>query len=248
MALVVKSPERRPAAVPTSCWSPVVPSAWKHLGTELEHANGISTRLIAADLSQRSSWDPVADETSSLDVGLLAACAGFGTSGLFLNTDSQTELNMLYLNCDAVLALTKIFAERLVKRRRGGIVLISSLLAFQGVQNAANYTATNAYVRSLAEGLHGELAHLRIDILASAPGAVESSFAGRANMAMGRAADAAVVAKETLDALGKTMTVLRGLLAKIMVGSLSTLPRAGRIAIMGRIMSGMTKRQSNDKA
>ena len=52
----------------------------------------------------------------------------------------------------------------------GGIVLMSSLVAFQGVPRAANYAATKAYVQSFAEALRLELKPLGVDVIASAPG------------------------------------------------------------------------------
>jgi short-subunit dehydrogenase len=45
----------------------------------------------------------------------------------------------------------------MVHRGRGGIVLLSSIVAFQGAPNAAHYAATKAYVQTLSEGLHVEL-------------------------------------------------------------------------------------------
>ena len=40
--------------------------------------------------------------------------------------------------------------------RKGAIVLLSSMVAFQGVPNAANYAASKAYVQSLGNGLARE--------------------------------------------------------------------------------------------
>jgi short-subunit dehydrogenase len=59
---------------------------------------------------------------------------------------------MIDVNCLAVAALAHHFGNRFAKAGRGGLVLMSSLLAFQGVPGAANYAATKAYVQSLAEG------------------------------------------------------------------------------------------------
>ena len=44
-------------------------------------------------------------------------------------------------------------ARRFAAQRRGGLVLMSSLLAFQGVPRAATYAATKAFVTSLTESL-----------------------------------------------------------------------------------------------
>jgi len=66
-------------------------------------------------------------------------------------------------------------------------VLLSSLLAFQGVPRAANYAATKAWAQTFAEGLQGELGPCGVDVIACAPGPVHSGFAAVADMKMGAA-------------------------------------------------------------
>ncbi len=213
------------------------------LGSELEKNHGIKTLSIAVDLATRGGVDTLVARTAELDVGLLVACAGFGTSGPLLEGDLETELQMIDVNCRAVVALTHVFGRRFVTRKRGGLVLMSSLVAFQGVPRAAHYSATKAYVQSLAEGLRLELGPLGVDVLASAPGPVHSGFAARASMTMGLAQSPREVAAATLGALGKTGTVRPGWLAKLLEASLKFLPRWGRVRMMGVVMRGMTLRQ-----
>ena len=52
-----------------------------------------------------------------------------------------------------MLALASHLGPRLVKRGRGGVVFMGSLLAFHGTPLAANYAAIKAYVQTLEEGL-----------------------------------------------------------------------------------------------
>lgn len=174
-------------------------------------------------------------------MGLLVASAGFGTSGPFLEGALEQELGMIDVNCRALAELSHVFGNRFVARKRGGLVLMSSLVAFQGVPRAANYAATKAYVQSFAEGLQLELAPHGVDVLASAPGPVHSGFTARASMTMGFAQTPREVAGSTLAALGKTGTVRPGLLAKLLELSLQFLPRWGRVRMMGLVMSGMTR-------
>src|SRR5262245_10583178 len=176
----------------------------------------ISTRVVAADLAHSLGIEAVTSATQALDVGLLVAAAGFGTSGAFLAADLERELRLLDVNCRAPLLLAHHFGRRLAARGRGGIVLLSSILAFQGVPQTAHYAATKAYVQSLAEALGRELGPLGVDVLASAPGPVASGFAGVANMRYGTSVPAAVVARETLDALGHRRTVRPGWLSKVL--------------------------------
>lgn len=210
------------------------------LGAELSLRHGIETRSVAVDLAQRAGVDTLLDATRDLDVGLLVAAAGFGTSGEFLEADLETELAMIDLNCRAVASLSHAYGRRFVARGRGGIVLLSSLVAFQGVPRAANYAATKAYVQSLAEGLRPELAPRGVDVVASAPGPVNSGFAARASMKMSMAQTPAEVARGTLAALGRWGTVRPGFLARFLELSLSFLPRWGRVRMMGVVMKGMT--------
>jgi uncharacterized protein len=210
------------------------------LADHISATHGRQTRIIQADLATAEGFEAVAQQTSDLDVGLLVAAAGFGTSGPFLNADEATETEMLMVNCRALLANTLHFARRFTARRRGGIVLLASLVGYQGTPRAAHYAATKAYVQTLAEALHVELKPQGVDVLASAPGPVHSGFAERAGMKMGAAVTPADVAHETLDALGRKITVTPGLLSKILTYSLMPLPRWMRTRIMGQVMSGMT--------
>jgi short-subunit dehydrogenase len=121
---------------------------------------------------------------------------------------------------------------------------MSSLLAFQGVPRAANYAATKAFVQTFAEGLRLEMAPLGIQVLACAPGPIQSGFAERARMQMDFADKPTNVAQATLNALGRRGTVRPGLLSKTLEASLAPLPRFARSQIMARVMAGMTKGQT----
>lgn len=210
------------------------------LGAELTARYGVETRSAVVDLAEKSGVAMLIEVTRDLDIGLLVAAAGFGTSGEFLSADIENELGMIDVNCRAVAALAHAFGQRFVGRGRGGLVLLSSLVAFQGVPRAANYAATKAYVQSLAEGLRIELAPHGVDVLASAPGPVNSGFAARASMTMSFAQSPAEVARGTLAALGRWGTVRPGFLARFLELSLSFLPRWGRVRMMGVVMKGMT--------
>lgn len=218
--------------------------ALDQLATELFEQYGIDTLVIHADLSDEGAINSVLTATNPLEVGLLVASAGFGTSGLFIELPLERELNMLDVNCRAVVAMSHHFGQRFAAQGHGGIILLSSLVAFQGVPRSTTYAATKAFVQSFAEGLQMELAPLGVDVLASAPGPVDSGFATRANMQMSMALKPEEVAQETLNALGKTGTVRPGRLSKLLEFSLSFLPRWGRTRIMQQVMKGMTEHQA----
>ena len=122
-------------------------------------------------------------------------------------------------------------------------MLFGSIVGFQGTPYAAHYAATKAYVQTLGEALHVELAPRGVDVVVSAPGPVHTGFAERADQRMGAALRPEDVVPPTLDALGRRMTVYPGLLTKVLTGSLAPLPRWARARIMERVMGGMTAHQ-----
>ncbi|MBS2022285.1 MAG: SDR family oxidoreductase [Deltaproteobacteria bacterium] len=209
------------------------------LAAELRGA-GVETLVLPLDLAQPQANQELLAATSQIDVGLVVASAGFGTSGGFLAADLAQELGMIDVNCRAVAELVHGFGKRLVERRGGGMVLLSSLLAFQGVPRAANYAATKAWVQTFAEGLRVELAPSGVEVLSCAPGPVASGFGDRARMVMDGAAPAEAVADETLSRLGRAGTVRPGFLSKFLGWSLAPLPRAGRVRVLAKVMAGMT--------
>jgi short-subunit dehydrogenase len=150
---------------------------------------------------------------------------------------------MLEVNCYAPLYHCVHFGQRFRARGRGGIILMSSLVGWQGTPWATHYAATKAYVQALAEGMHVELKPAGVDVLASAPGPVHSGFASQADMRMGAAAAPADVARASLAALGRRTTVVPVLLSRLLTYSLAILPRMVRTRVMGSVMHRMTKHQ-----
>lgn len=219
------------------------------LAQMLQEAHPVEVRVVAADLASDAGVETVLRGACGKEIGLYAGCGGFGTAGPFVGNSVAVELEMIDVNCRALAALAHPLAQAMQIRRRGGIILMSSIVAFQGVANSANYAATKAYVQTFAEGLAAELAPTGVDVLASAPGPVNSGFAARADMRMGKAATAQEVAGATLDALGRTTTVRPGFQSKLLGYGLAGLPRRIRSRILGQIMTGMTKhRHGPEKA
>lgn len=213
----------------------------EELAQRLRADHGVDVAVVPLDLGDPSAAATLLTRTTGLDVGLYVAAAGFGTTGGFLDADAGREVEMLRVNVESVLATTHGFATRMARRGSGGIVLLSSIVAFQGVPRSAGYAATKAYVQVLAEGLRPELASFGVDVLAVAPGPVHSEFADRAGMTMGRALTPEDVAGPALDALGRRGTVAPGALSKLLSVSLAPLPRRTRTTVMGAVMRGMTR-------
>lgn len=215
----------------------------ERLKNQLESTYEINVIVLPADFSDEQSTDAFIKAIHAYHIGLAVLCAGYGTSGLFIQSKLNEELNMLRVNCEAVLKLTHYFTQIFRGWKEGGIIFFSSIVAFQGVPYAAHYAATKAYIQSLAEALALEMKPFHVDILAAAPGPVKTGFAKRADLKMNGAMNPETIAVPVLKALGRKNSVWPGFLSKVLIGSLHTLPRFLKIRIMQKIMGGMTKHQ-----
>lgn len=199
----------------------------------------VPSRVVALDLAAPGATARLDAATADLDVDVVVLNAGFGTSGRFLDADPAVERELVAVNVAAVLDGCHAFAPRLARRGRGALVLVSSVLAFQGVPGAATYAATKAFVQSLAEGLRPELASAGVDVLAVAPGPTHTGFAARAGMRLGLADDAEGVAARIAAAIGRRGTRFPGRVATLLRLGVLSLPRWARTWIFGRAMAGM---------
>ena len=204
---------------------------------QLEREYPIETKVIAKDLSVLEQVHQLTEALSSLDLGLVVLNAGYGTSGDFIDSDLDTELNMLSLNCISVAALAHFYGRKFADQKRGGIIMLSSIVAFQGSPGVSNYSASKAYVQNLGEGLHHELKPFNVDVLIAAPGPVKTGFADRANTSLNGGDSATKVAHQIVKALGKRCTTFPGRLSKLLLFGLRTVPRWGKIRIMKKVMA-----------
>lgn len=203
-------------------------------------ALGRRTKIVASDLSTHAGTRDLLDAAAGLEVGLLVPAAGFGVGGEYLALPEEEALAMMRLNCENVALLLMHLTPPMVARRRGGVLLVASMLAYHGIPYAALYAATKAFVQSLGEALAVELQDRGVEVVVTSPGPTETGFATRAGMRLGKTMQARDVALASLRALGRSRVVLPGALTKLLHNATFGLPRSAKVRVMGRIMRGMT--------
>ena len=129
------------------------------------------SRCLPLDLGAPDAAEKIAAFTRELDVGLLVYNAALSPIGPFLDQPLADNLRAIDVNVKTPTALAHHFAPRLVKRGRGGLMLLSSLTAFQGSPFVSTYGATKSFNLSLAEGLWAELRSQGVDVLSVCAGA-----------------------------------------------------------------------------
>lgn len=115
-------------------------------------------------------------------IGILINNAGHGWQGPLLDESLARAMAMLDLDVASLTTMTRLFAEDMRARRHGHILMVASLLAYQGVQNLAVYSAAKAYVLRLAEALHRELKRDGVVVTALCPGMSDTEFATAAKL------------------------------------------------------------------
>jgi short-subunit dehydrogenase len=178
------------------------------LAQELRVAHHIRAEVIAADLARMGGPQGIFAYTQEkgIEVELLINNAGFGAYGELAKTDLPRLLDMVQVNCSAVVQLTRLFLPSMLQRRRGDILILASTASFQAVPFISTYAATKAFDLLFAEGLAEEVKPFGVRVCALCPGSTESEFhnvAGQAGLvaAMKNRESAEKVAKVGLQAL-----------------------------------------------
>lgn len=194
----------------------------------------IFVKTFAKDLSVPTSPEEIFTELqqASIKVDVLVNNAGFGTYGVFAETDLDTELKMLQVNIVSLTYLTKLFLKDMVEQGYGKILNVASAAAFQPGPLMAVYFATKAYVLSFSEAIASELEGTGITVTALCPGPTASEFQQTAAMSdskiasVNRMMDTETVAKIGYRSLMANKTVVvPGVRNKILTESVRFTPR-----------------------
>jgi short-subunit dehydrogenase len=198
---------------------------------------GVSVTTVSSDLATREGveelWKSVLDLGRPLDVACINA--GIGVGGLFAETDLETELKMVELNCVGVVHLAKHVVRHMLSLNAGRILITSSIAGEMVAPREAVYAATKAFNLSFAHSLRYELRDAGVTVTALQPGPTDTDFFHRAGMDNTQAGTEGKhesqpkdVARQGLDALfeGKDhvyaasfKTKVEGMLANVVPGA-----------------------------
>src|SRR5687768_15593101 len=106
---------------------------------ELASSLSVGVEVIGADLATDDGMAVVEERLRSADrpVDLLVNNAGFGTTGRFAELPIAEEDQEIRLNVLALTRLTGAALPGMVARRRGGVVNVASIAAFQPTPGTA---------------------------------------------------------------------------------------------------------------
>ncbi len=149
----------------------------KELAVEILRAYGREIEVLPADLSTAEGLEKVKGRIADGGpVDFLVHSAGFMTRGHFVDVDEDVVSSMVSLHCLGASALVRRVLPGMIERNRGRIVLVSSLAAYLTTAEYAGYSATKAYLNTLAIGIRDELAATEVRIQAVCPGLMKTEL------------------------------------------------------------------------
>jgi short-subunit dehydrogenase len=221
------------------------------LAARLTEQSGINVRCLPLDLSQPDAAGMIARETQSLQVGLLVYNAAYSAVGPFFDHSLDDHLKEIDTNVRTPLGLVHDFGLRMLAAGHGGIILMSSLSAFQGSAYISTYGASKAFNIVLAEGLWEEWRREGVDVLACVAGAIRTpNYLASSPRRTGRISDATMepeaVVADALAALGHRPTVIPGRFNRLSSFAMRhLLPRQTAVRIMGNVLRNMYVREES---
>jgi hypothetical protein len=180
----------------------------QELAAELAAESDVETEVLAADLTTEEGR-LVTEQRLTADqrqVDVLVNNAGMVVDEELADSDPEIRILEVELNVVAVTRLATCAASTFRSRGRGGILNVSSVTAFWPVPGNATYAAGKAYVLSLSESLHVELAGTGVAVTAVCPGFTRTEIFERGAVDVSRVPspmwlDAHDVARSAIDGL-----------------------------------------------
>ena len=150
-------------------------------------ALGVKAAYAAADVSNRSEVESAISKlTNELgDIDILINNAGTGTFGKFLELEPEVWENQIRINVFGVYYTTRAVLPRMIERKTGDIVNISSTAGKAGSAVTSAYSASKFAVFGLSESLMQEVRKHNIRVTAMAPSTVVTDLAQSANLVTG---------------------------------------------------------------
>ena len=175
----------------------------------------------------------------NIEVGFLVNNAGIGSFGDFHQTELKKYIDMIKLNCLAPVMLTFKFLEKMINRKKGAIIFLSSKSAYQPTPFFSVYGATKVFNLFLGEALWSEYKKKGIHILSLSPGLVNTGFQKNAGVTPNQKglmwSNPKEVVNTALNSIGTKSSVVHGNLDKFLAFLTRLSPRKLSIKVAGMV-------------
>lgn len=150
----------------------------KELARSLQEEFKVRAVGLSYDLSRPANVFEILEEIKDYGffVDILVNNAGLGDYGLFLEANIAKQLDILAVNVQSLVLLTRLILEEMKKAKHGKILNVSSLLGFFPAPYMSTYSGTKAFILDFSLALRQELAREKIQVSVLCPGPVQTAF------------------------------------------------------------------------
>lgn len=154
----------------------------KVASTLAEAEPGCRVTTICQDLSVPGAAETIYKKVKEqrCKVDILINNAGIGMIGEAVANDGKKEEALLYINALAMTRLCELFLQDMYRRKRGKVLNVASVGAFQPGPYTAVYYASKAYVASYSRAIRYEAAKHGVAVCTLYPGTTRTEFFERA--------------------------------------------------------------------
>ncbi|MFP4010537.1 MAG: 3-oxoacyl-[acyl-carrier-protein] reductase [Spirochaetaceae bacterium] len=119
----------------------------------------------------------ILEESGGLDI--LVNNAGVAKDGLVMRMSADDWNDVMNINLTSAFYISKVVSRSMVKRRRGAIVNVTSIVGLVGNAGQSNYAASKAGLIGFTKSLAREIAGRNVRVNAVAPGYIQTDMTGR---------------------------------------------------------------------
>ncbi|ODN72017.1 SDR family NAD(P)-dependent oxidoreductase [Methylobrevis pamukkalensis] len=151
------------------------------LADRLSAETGVKAEVLTADLSSRADLGRVEQRLrDDAAITMIVNNAGFGEMDGLLQSDTGALDSMIDVNVVAVNRLAVAAAQTFAPRGSGAIINIASVVALIPERVHGTYSATKAFVLTLTQAIHANVAERGVKVQAVMPGVTRTAFFERA--------------------------------------------------------------------
>jgi 3-oxoacyl-[acyl-carrier protein] reductase len=144
---------------------------------ELRHELGERASIAPANLSENEPVDGLvaaAEVAASMELDILVSNAGVTRDGLILRMKDEDFQQVLKINLESYFRLARAALRGMMRRRRGRIIGITSVVGVMGNAGQTNYAASKAGMIGFTKAMAQEIASRGVTANCVAPGFIES--------------------------------------------------------------------------
>jgi short-subunit dehydrogenase len=138
-------------------------------------ATGVQVRTLSCELDKPDMLDRIRSVTDDIDVGLLVYNAGAQRRVVnLLDGSMEDALSTVRLNAIGQVTLAHHFGSKMIKRKKGGIIICGSFAGCAGGATTACYAGSKAFSQMFAEGIWAEMKPHGVDVVNIVYGAMDT--------------------------------------------------------------------------